>query len=77
MSCRNKRGHFNRKTLEFDKKSDDGKNIIAELDVARPRCAGEAARRIIDEYIHFYKVPVQLASRPFSFFVYLNGFSPW
>ena len=34
------------KASEFDKKFDDGENIIAELDVTRARRPGEEARRI-------------------------------
>jgi hypothetical protein len=34
------------KALEFDKKFDDGENIIAELDVSRARRPGEETRRI-------------------------------
>ena len=34
------------KASEFDKKFDDGENIIAELDVSRARRPGEETRRI-------------------------------
>ena len=34
------------KASEFDKKFDDGENILAELDVSRARCPGEETRRI-------------------------------
>jgi len=34
------------KASEFDKKFDDGENIIAELDVSRARRPGEEAKRI-------------------------------
>ncbi len=34
------------KALEFDKKFDDGENIITELDVGRARRPGEETRRI-------------------------------
>lgn len=34
------------KASEFDKKFDDGENIIAELDVTRARRPGEETRRI-------------------------------
>ena len=34
------------KASEFDKKFDDGENIIAELDVTRARHPGEESRRI-------------------------------
>jgi len=34
------------KASEFDKKFDDGENIIAELDVSKARRPGEEARRV-------------------------------
>jgi hypothetical protein len=34
------------KASEFDKKFDDGENIISELDITRARRPGEEARRI-------------------------------
>ncbi len=34
------------KASEFDKKFDDGENILAELDVSRARRPGEETRRI-------------------------------
>jgi len=34
------------KATEFDKKFDDGENIIAELDLARARRPGEEIKRI-------------------------------
>ena len=34
------------KASEFDKKFDDGENILAELDVSRSRRPGEETRRI-------------------------------
>jgi len=34
------------KALEFDKKFDDGENILTELDVSRARRPGEETRRI-------------------------------
>ena len=34
------------KALEFDKKFDDGENIIAELDGSRARRPGEEIRRV-------------------------------
>ncbi len=34
------------KALEFDKKFDDGENILSEVDVSRSRRPGEETRRI-------------------------------
>ena len=34
------------KASEFDKKFDDGENILAELDVSRSRRPGEETRRV-------------------------------
>jgi hypothetical protein len=34
------------KAAEFDKKVDNGENIIADLDIARPRFPAEEAKRI-------------------------------
>ena len=34
------------KASEFDKKFDDGENVITELDISRARRPGEEARRI-------------------------------
>jgi len=35
-----------KKASEFDKKFDDGENIVADLDVARARRPGEETKRI-------------------------------